>query len=127
MKVLIVDDVVSVRTRIAALLREIVPPVDILEAAEAETAFRFIESDCPEMVVLDLHLPGLNGLQMLPRIVRSKRRPLIVVLTNDASEQHRAQCLTLGADHFFDKSTDIDRFVQAVKDALPAAVDPSAP
>jgi CheY-like chemotaxis protein len=114
MDILVVDDVPMVRTRIAALLREVSPSLRVVEAGDANEAFGIVRDVAPDVIILDVHLPGPSGLQMLPRLTRGECPPIVIVLTNDASEQHRRQCLALGARHFFDKSIDFDQLVEVV-------------
>jgi two-component system response regulator EvgA len=118
MKALVIDDAPMVRTRVAALLREVSCEIEVREASDAREAFAAIDASCPDLVILDIHLPGTNGLQLLPRLTQLPRPPVIVVLTNDPSEQHRQQCLALGASHFLDKSVDIDRLVDVVAESV---------
>ena len=72
-------------------------------------------------VILDIHMPGKNGLEILPLLKATAARPTVVVLTSHPTELHRRQCLTLGADYFFDKSRDFAQVVDiVVRPTLPA-------
>ena len=118
MKVLVVDDVAAVRTRVAAMLGE-VPGVDVvLEADGSVQAMDVMRRDVPHVVVLDLHLRGESGLSLAPLLKRERPETTLVVLTNDPSEHHRRECLAQGADFFFDKSGDFGLVVQVVSDAI---------
>ena len=79
MKALVVDDAPMVRTRVAALLREVAADIEVVEAGDADEAFESIRSGSPDLVVLDIHLPGLNGLQMLPTLTRRANPPVVIV------------------------------------------------
>jgi DNA-binding NarL/FixJ family response regulator len=112
-KVLVIDDAHVVRTRLAAMLGE-VPGAAVVEAATAAAALRAFRTEAPDVVVLDLHLAGESGLDLVPHAKRDCPAALLVVLTNDPSEHHRRECAWIGVHFFFDKSRDFDRVVEIV-------------
>ncbi len=115
MRVLLVDDSAAVRARLAALLEE-TSDAAIDEAADGERALALATALAPDVVVLDLHLPGATrGLDVLRAIRGAVRPPVVVVLTNDASAHHRRECVALGAAWFFDKSKEFDRVAEVVR------------
>ena len=116
MKVLVVDDSAAVRTRLVVLLREL-PDVDVYEAGDSTEALEAARRETLSVIVLDLHLPGENGLVLLPRLRRVRAHALVIVLTNDASPAHRRECQERGADFFFDKSNDFERIADVVASA----------
>lgn len=111
MRVLIVDDSAAVRSRLAAMIGEQDGVTEVIEAGDGDEALAIIGRQRLDVVILDLHLPGTNGLAVLGTLGRATQRPRLVVLTNDATELHRRECTLLGADHFFDKSSEFDRVV----------------
>jgi len=119
-KVLIADDSHIVRERLVSLLSDL-PGVDIV--GEAQTAFEAIQSIRrlkPAVVILDISMPGGSGIQVLETIRKEKPVPLIIMLTNFTHEPYRQRCFKLGADYFFDKSTEFEK----VKDVLENRVPP---
>src|SRR5574340_1241058 len=58
----------------------------------------------PEVLILDLHMPGGNGMEVLKDVKARFPAIKVIVLTNYPSPQHRKHCLELGADYFLDKS-----------------------
>lgn len=114
MKVLVVDDSLALRTRLIQMLREVCGAESVREAADADGALTQASTWVPDVVVLDLHMPGTSGLAILPRIREALPSCVVIVLTNEASEPHRRESLSRGADHFFDKSKDFDRVAQVV-------------
>src|SRR5947209_20568884 len=106
MNVLIVDDAAEVRTRLAALLAEIAGVEGIAQAADAEEALAVARSTAPHVILLDLHLRESTTLAILPRLREEHASSRLIVLTNDASDLHRRECVARGADFFFDKSRD---------------------
>jgi CheY-like chemotaxis protein len=113
-KVLVVDDARAVRTRFAALFGGIAGVDSVVEAATTEEALEALRAHAPEIVVLDLNLSGGGGPAFVARVRRDHRVSLLVVVTNQVTEQHRRQLLALGADAFFDKSRDFEAVVGMV-------------
>ena len=120
-KVLLVDDSAPVRTRLASMLREIDGVDAVLETSDGQQALELVRASTPDAVVLDIHMPGVSGLDVLRRIKLDGAAPLVLVLTNDASEQHRRECALHGADYFFVKSTEFDRVIDVVSTRASAA------
>ena len=114
-RVFIVDDSPAVRDRLLTLLSEIRELEFIGEADNAFTAINRIERLKPEVVILDISMPGANGLQVLENIKRVQPAPLIIMLTNFSHDQYRLKCQQLGADHFFDKSTEFDKVIEVIR------------
>ena len=113
-KVLVVDDARPVRTRFAALFGGVAGVDEVLEAATTDEALDAIQRHAPEIVVLDLNLSGGGGPAFVSRVRGDRAVSLLVVVTNQVTEQHRRQLLALGADAFFDKSRDFDAVVRMV-------------
>jgi DNA-binding NarL/FixJ family response regulator len=119
--VLVVDDTAIVRDRLVALLSE-VAGVEVVgtarNATEGVTAARRL---APDAVVLDLRMPGGDGVAVLEDIKARAPATVVVILTNYSCEGHRARCLAAGADHFLDKSTDLNRLVDVFTDLTSGA------
>jgi two-component system OmpR family response regulator len=105
-QILVVDDSSAIRSRLVAMIAETKGVVAVHEAANGDDALAQIDALRPDIVVLDLHLPGRNGLEVLSLYQFAAVRPCFVVLTNEATGHHRRQSKMLGADHFFDKSSE---------------------
>lgn len=86
----------------------IVPQVRQVDtASSAHEAFTFLQSSDPELVVLDVNMPGTNGIEILKHIRNSKGpQPVVVMLTNETGNQFKETCLQSGADYYLDKSRD---------------------
>jgi DNA-binding NarL/FixJ family response regulator len=115
-KVLVVDDSDALRARLTEMLREVCGDDGVREAAGADEGLVLVGEMSPDVVVLDLHMPGKNGLSILAKLKAAACPPLVIVLTNDPSEAHRRESMSQGADHFFDKSKDFGRVVDVVVD-----------
>ncbi len=115
MKVFIVDDSAIIRERLKSMLLEI-PDVRIAgEAKAADEAIRSIKKLKPDVVILDLRMPGGNGIDVLTSIKKNSTPPVIIILTNYPYPQYRKKCIEAGADYFFDKSTDCEKVLKVLK------------
>ena len=98
--VLVVDDEPIVRDVVVRYLRR--DGFATLEAGDGETARRLIESSDPELVVLDVMLPGIDGLELC-RWIRDRSELPVILLTARGEESDRIVGLELGADDYVTK------------------------
>jgi len=73
----------------------------------------------PDVLLLDMAMPGGNGLDVLQTVKQGKSAPLIIVLTNYPA--YRQRSLDAGADFFFDKSAEFDQFLLLLERLKPDA------
>jgi DNA-binding response OmpR family regulator len=95
--VLVVDDEPTVREVVVGYLRR--DGHQVMEAEDGPTAVRLLESESFDLVVLDMMLPGVNGLDILRRIRAMGDMP-VIMLTARAEESDRVAGLELGADDY---------------------------
>jgi DNA-binding NarL/FixJ family response regulator len=115
MKVLVIDDSVPVRARLVRLLAEQRCVGPVAEIGDSNVALQTLPWFEPDVVILDLAMPGRSGLELLREMRASEgHRPVIVVLTNHVDAHYRNTCLRLGADHFLDKSREFHRVLEVV-------------
>lgn len=107
LNILLVDDVNIILQKMKMFL-SIVPSVNQVDTADnADKAYSLLDSNQPELVVLDVNMPGTSGIDMLKKIRSSERpQPVVVMLTNQKEKIYKDTCLELGADYYLDKSTD---------------------
>ena len=119
-KVFVADDSPVVRERLISLLTEL-PNVEVVgETGAAMDAIDSIRRLKPTAVVLDISMPG-GGMFVLETIKKEDQAPLVIMLTNFANEPYRRRCLQLGADYFFDKSSEFDKVIDVLGGARRAA------
>ncbi len=95
--ILLVDDHTVVRQGVRALL-EIHPDLQVIgEAESAEEALPLVEELVPDVVLLDLLLPGMSGIEATRQIKRLSPRSQVVVLTSSAEDEHIFPALRAGA------------------------------
>jgi two-component system, OmpR family, response regulator ResD len=98
--VLVVDDEPTIREIVAGYLER--DGYRTLEAADGNRARELLESDPPDLVVLDVMLPGTDGLELC-RWIRSRSRLPVIMLTARGEESDRIVGLELGADDYVTK------------------------
>ena len=99
--VLVIDDDSRVRTVVCWQLEA--DGYVVHEAADGNTAWQYIEDQRPDLVVLDLSLPGISGLDLLRRLRETGDRTPVVVLSGRSGEGDRIVGLDLGADDYLVK------------------------
>jgi FixJ family two-component response regulator len=112
----IVDDDGSVRTAIKALLRSAGYEAETFASAEL-----FIESGAQretECLVLDVRMPGIDGLELQRRMNEAKSHVPIIFVTAHDDRTHRKTAMAAGAASFFHKPFDANAFVAAVRAAM---------
>jgi DNA-binding response OmpR family regulator len=123
--VLVVDDEPIVRDVVVRYLRH--AGYETLEAADGKTARALIERESPSLVVLDVMLPGTNGLELC-RWIRSRGDLAVILLTARGEEADRIVGLELGADDYVTKPFSPRELTARVKTVLRrAAPGPAAP
>lgn len=114
MKVLIVDDSEIVRERLKDILSEVTEGDPIGQAKDSCEAIEILYKLNPEIVILDIEMPGRSGIDLLREIKKREQPPWIIVLTNQSYSQYRKVCIKAGADFFFDKSTEFDKVAEVI-------------
>jgi len=133
LKVFICDDSASVRERLVVLALDL-PDVDVVgQAEEAPGSLDAISRTQPDVVILDIRMPGGSGIEVLRGLKTMTPAPAVIMLTNFAYEQYRKKCEAAGADFFLDKSTEFDQIALALEQVrrslralLPHKPDPPA-
>ena len=123
-RLLIVDDSAVLLKRLVSLAGEHMPAAQIYTARSGSEAVEVFDRTDPALVVLDIGLPGLSGLEVLQHIRFRSATTEVLVCTNSGSIEMETQCRALGATHFLDKAHDITLLVELLRKlggATPAA------
>jgi DNA-binding NarL/FixJ family response regulator len=114
MKILLVDDHIVVREGVRRLLSSIAG-AQLLEAERADDALNLVRAERPDLVVLDLNLEGMGGLELLRRILSEDDKARVVVFSMHAEVLYAVRSLRLGARGYVSKSAGAEELVNAVK------------
>jgi DNA-binding NarL/FixJ family response regulator len=118
MKVFIADDSHRLRLQIIKLLSEMDGIKIIGQAESASEAFHGICELQPDVVTLDIQMVSGNGIDVLKKIKRADRSPVVIMLTNRTSLPYRKRCMEAGADFFLDKSTEFNNVIAIMQKLL---------
>ena len=114
-KVLLVDDerefVQTLSERL--LMRDMGSAV----AYDGESALELIKEDEPEVMILDLRMPGIDGIEVLRKVKETQPEIEVIILTGHGSEADREVCMNLGAFAYLHKPVDIDLLSETIKQA----------
>jgi DNA-binding NarL/FixJ family response regulator len=113
-KVLIVDDSNVVRDRIVEMISSIAGVEIVGEAANSIEAIHMVNKLKPDVVTLDIRIPGESGIEVLKKIKRTQPSTTVLVLTNFPQEQYKNKCYQLGGDYFFSKSEEFEKVEEVI-------------
>jgi DNA-binding NarL/FixJ family response regulator len=122
-RVLIVDDDPLVRGALTMMLDGAGEIVVVGEAADGAAAITAVDRHAPDVVLMDIRMPGMSGIVATQRLRARPRPPEIIVLTTFDTDDHIVRALRAGAGGFLLKDTPPDRIAAAVRTA--AAGEPS--
>lgn len=126
-KILLADDEAHIRKFIGLLLRQLGSPT-IIEASDGKQALALYEQEKPDLVLLDVNMPGLDGLQTLAGLRALDPDCTVVMLTSLATRQTIEQTAELGAVHYLRKDTPKDEILKTLREILePPAADAGEP
>jgi DNA-binding NarL/FixJ family response regulator len=114
MRILICDDVPELRQLVRFALEEDLEQVVVGEAADGHDAVERVRDLRPDVVVLDLSMPDMDGLEAIRRMQEVAPRTGIVVFTGFGGPTLRDRALSLGADAYVEKGADLDELRSAV-------------
>jgi two-component system, chemotaxis family, chemotaxis protein CheY len=103
-KILLTDDEPHIRKYVGLILKKYNAPI-ILEAADGAAAVSLYAQQKPDLVLLDVNMPNMDGIQALAEIRRSDPDALVVMLTSLANRQTVEECVRLGAIDYIRKDT----------------------
>jgi two-component system KDP operon response regulator KdpE len=114
-KILVADDELSIlRTLTRNLSRH---GYEVITAADGEEALAQIEENLPDLIILDIIMPGMNGLEVCRRVREWSQVP-IIVLSAVGQERQKVEALDLGADDYLTKPFGMDELLARVRVAL---------
>ncbi|ENO14139.1 two-component system response regulator UvrY [Marinobacter nanhaiticus D15-8W] len=114
-RVLVVDDHELVRSGITRMLADNTDIEVIGQAASGEEAVDVVRSDAPDIVLMDIRMPGIGGLEATRRILRIDDSIRVIVVTACADDPYPTRVMQAGASAYITKSADIKEMVRAIR------------
>ena len=127
MRVLIVDDAPIVRGRMARLVGNLPGVGPVLQSEDYRNTLGVIERERPDVVLLDLFMPGGSGLNLLHRIGQMEPAPKVIVMSAWTEPGMRERCIDAGARCFFEKGTQVLETLDAVRHMAMEHADETIP
>jgi DNA-binding NarL/FixJ family response regulator len=128
LRIVIADDQASVREGLVVLL-DMVSEIEVVaSAANGEEAIRLVAEKNPDAILLDLHMPVLDGIEATRRLTEQYPRVAVVVLTTYVDDSSVLAALRAGARSYLTKDADCADIVQALRTAATglSVIDPAA-
>jgi len=121
MRLLIVDDSEILIQRLTSSLAE-VPGIEIVGSAGnvAEAALKIRQAK-PDVVILDICMPGGSGIDVLEGMKQDPFQPIVIVLSNYTDRRYRRKCQQSGARFYFDKSTEFHKVAAVLRGLMEVA------
>jgi DNA-binding NarL/FixJ family response regulator len=113
--VYIVDDSDVMRERLAELISDIVGIKLSGQSGNPFDALQNIKAQHPDIVILDIRLPGKSGIDVLKDIKKESPPTIVIMITNYPYRQYRQGCMAAGADFFFSKIDEFEMIAQALR------------
>jgi DNA-binding NarL/FixJ family response regulator len=104
-KLLIVDDNSTLRATTRSILESNFPELRIFEAGDGKEAFAQIHDHLPQLILMDIRLPGENGLKLTRKIKAEYPKIVVVIFTNHDLPEYREAAFESGAEFFLSKSS----------------------
>jgi two-component system, OmpR family, KDP operon response regulator KdpE len=116
LRVIVVDDEPAIRRFLRTSLRA--EGYEIVEEETGEAALAEIRRRSPDLIMLDLGLPGVDGLEVIRRVRSTSSTVPIIVLTSRTDEAGKVEALDLGADDYVTKPFGVDELLARIRAAL---------
>lgn len=117
-KTMLVEDSTSFRQVVKTNLQDQFPSMDVIEAADGVEAFQKINSHPPNLIFMDITLPGENGLELTRKIKADYPDTIIIILTSHDLPEYREAATRNKADYFLSKgsigSNEISTLVKSI-------------
>jgi len=115
-KILIVDDEAGIRESLSSILRDERYSVEAVESAEL--ALERLHSGTVEVVLLDVWLPGMDGMEALSRIQSLPQPPSVIIISGHGTIETAVRATKLGAFDFIEKPLSLERIIVLVRNAI---------
>ncbi len=114
--ILVVDDEVSICQSLKAILSD--EGYQVLVAGSGEEAIKVVEDEMPQLVLLDIWLPGIDGLETLKAIKTAHPNVLVIMMSGHGTIETAVRATKLGAFDFIEKPLSLDKVIIIVNNAL---------
>jgi len=114
-RIILVEDHALVRAGMKALLQKIEGTEVVADMGDGLEAVKYVQTDTPDLVLMDIAMPGLNGLDATARIVKESPTTRVILLSMHANEEYLRQALQVGASGYLLKGAELAELELALK------------
>ena len=115
--ILLVDDEAHIRKYVALILKQL-GATKIVEATNGEEAIAMFQQQKPDVVLLDISMPLMNGLETLKKLKAIDPESTVIMLTSMVNRQSIDEALALGAANYIRKDNPKEEIAQAIKETI---------
>ena len=115
LRVVIVEDHALVRAGMRALLQKIEGVEVVSDVGDGWEAVKSVQTDAPDLVLMDIAMPGLNGLDATLRIIKESPTTRVILLSMHANEEYFEQALEVGASGYLLKGAELAELELALR------------
>jgi two-component system, chemotaxis family, chemotaxis protein CheY len=115
--ILLVDDEAHIRKYVALILKQL-GATKIVEATNGQEAIELFQQQKPDVVLLDISMPLMNGLETLKKLKAIDPEGVFIMLTSMVNRQSIDEALALGAANYIRKDNPKEEIAQAIKETL---------
>ena len=119
---LLVDDEAQIRKYVGLILRQLGAP-NLIEATNGEEAIAAYQREAPDLVLLDVNMPVMNGLETLRKLREIDPNCVVIMLTSLTNRQTVEEALELGAANYIRKDTPKDEITKALAETIDACFE----
>ncbi len=114
-RIILVEDHALVRAGMKALLQKIEGTEVVADMGDGLEAVKYVQTDTPDLVLMDIAMPGLNGLDATARILRESPTTRVILLSMHANEEYLQQALQVGASGYLLKGAELAELELAIR------------
>jgi two-component system NtrC family response regulator/two-component system response regulator HydG len=115
-RVVVIDDEVNAASALETLLRE--DGYDVAKANDARTGLQLLEKTEADLVLTDLRMPGMDGLELLARIKETRPETMVILMTAYGTVKTAVKAMKLGAEDYLGKPIDVEELEVILQKAL---------
>ncbi len=117
-KIVIIDDNLDIREGFAAVIQSSGKYDVISHYDTCEQAIRNLAKDCPDIVLMDIELPGMSGIEGTSKILKNYPNTIVLIITVFEDSDKVFKSLCAGASGYIVKNSDISEVLRAIEEAL---------
>lgn len=125
-KILLVDDEAHIRKYLLLIIKQLGRPT-LVEAVNGEDAIVVFQRENPEVVLLDVNMPKMGGIETLKRLKAINPHCVVIMLTSLANRETVEQALENGAAGYIRKDTPKEEIASVLTETIEAALEPRTP